>query len=74
MSMVFMVRKLIKDTSIKIGVRRACKGSSHTPLLIIHYPKEEERYLASPIGRCFPLYYHHRRKEDFLLTQKQLSQ
>lgn len=74
MSMVFMVWKLIKETSTKIGVRRACKGGSHTPLLSIHYPKQEEVYLASPIERCFPLYYHHRKKEGFLLTQKQLSQ
>ena len=63
--------KLIRETSTKIIVRKACRGSSHTLPLIVDYPKQEEIYLASPMGSWILIYYPSRKKEEFLLAQQQ---
>lgn len=73
-STVLMVCKLIKEISANVGLKRVCRGNSHTLLLTINYPKQEERCLESLIGRCFLLYHHSRRVEYFLLTRQQFSQ
>lgn len=48
----FMSWKLTKETSAKIGVRRACRGSSPALPLILNYLKRKETYFVSPTGSC----------------------
>ena len=38
----YLELKLIKETSAKSGIGKACRGNSHAPPLLINYPKQED--------------------------------
>lgn len=62
----------ITKTSTKIGVEKACRGSSCSLPIIINYPKQEKIYLLYvPNRKVYLLHYPGKRKKDFLLAQQQ---